>query len=252
MPVIYRPAVAQPPVGCVVNWANPITRGLVGAYPDCFYNAVRGTYATKQGTTLRSTRATAFGGRSCDNWSTTNYLIDNNMPYPGNNFTVMALAKFDASNTHAAVCSYEDSGGLTGWIIGTGGADATGFQLSQGTAGGGQSFNKTGAFPTAGSYTIALTQSGTNATFYVNGEQFATQTTAAMITSSQPLSIGQDAGLNDNFFSPITAILLWNRVLTAAEVLDLYRRPWQVYLAPVQQAVRGPAGINVTITPSTA
>ncbi|MBU0532584.1 right-handed parallel beta-helix repeat-containing protein, partial [Candidatus Micrarchaeota archaeon] len=73
-------------------------------------------------------------------------------------------------------------------------------------------------------YHIVATRNGSAVRLYVNGVQKASRTdfTGSIATSTDPLTIGGDDG-SSYLNGSIDEIAIWNRSLTADEIMDLYR-----------------------------
>jgi parallel beta-helix repeat protein len=73
-------------------------------------------------------------------------------------------------------------------------------------------------------YHLALTYNGSEANFYINGEQQTPKpTTGSLANTNSPWQVGANGNANNFFNGTIDEVAIWNRSLTAEGVLDLYR-----------------------------
>jgi hypothetical protein len=103
-------------------------------------------------------------------------------------------------------------------------------------------------------YQVVGTYDGTNKKLYVNGSYVGSQASSSAPNSTS-LTIGTD-GFSQNFYGIMDEVAIWNRVLQANEVLELYRRganriEYQVRSCPdalcsTSSSWIGPDGTNQT------
>jgi len=112
------------------------------------------------------------------------------------------------------------------------------------------------SLPTAGlQHSIVATISGTTPqAIYFDGISQSTSTNSGSSTrvTTNTLNIGNSGGGNqDAFNGPISLFVLWNRALTATEIAQWHRNPWQIF-APRQTYFNAVNTFSSTITAATA
>ncbi|MCL5096512.1 MAG: FG-GAP-like repeat-containing protein, partial [Candidatus Omnitrophica bacterium] len=141
--------------------------------------------------------------------------------FGSNSFTFELWANFAAAGNRVFVASDAGGGSHDKWLFWLNGGklqfhvnDSTGDALSIGSA----SFS-----PTIGQwYHLALTRSGSNFTFYVDGSSVATNAAVRAIPDvSAPVTIGQ-AESNYYFNGLLDEVSVYNRALSAAEIAGIY------------------------------
>tara|TARA_R110001583_G_scaffold2725_35_gene19244 strand:+ start:2731 stop:3417 length:687 start_codon:yes stop_codon:yes gene_type:complete len=71
-------------------------------------------------------------------------------------------------------------------------------------------------------YSITFVADGTSSTIYIDGSSVATKTVALPSTNTEPFTIGTDANGANDYTGDISNIKIYNRALSASDVLQNY------------------------------
>lgn len=247
---------SQPQGNARIDWGNPITKGLVGAYLPQGINAVTNAAAvsitapktaTKQGSGLLFAGGTEVA--KYDSYQ------------PGIPFTAVTLLvpNFSSSSaTRQGVWVYQATSGSAQnrlrliWLNAT-----NGFYLD---INGGFAYTCKPTFAAGDAIALAYTRAGVTSSnqFYVNGvaattTQVVDTSNTGLPTSAAPLWLGDDVEFasGKRLNGTIALHLHFERVLTAAEIKSLSANPWQLF-TPVARSIWVPvaAGGDTYTLPS--
>lgn len=246
---------SQPQGNARIDWGNPITKGLVGAYLPQGINAVTNAAAvsitapktaTKQGSGLLFAGGTEVA--KYDSYQ------------PGSPFTAVTLLvpNFSSSSaTRQGVWVYQATSGSAQNRLRMIWLDATnGFYID---INGGFAYRCKPTFAAGDAIALAYTRAGVTSSnqFYVNG--VAATTTQVVDTNNTglpspaaPLWLGDDVEFSSGkrLNGTIALHLHFSRVLTGAEIKSLSENPWQIF-APAARSIWVPVaagGDTYTLT----
>lgn len=246
---------SQPQGKALIDWGNPITRGIVGAYLPQGINAVTNAAAvsitapktaTKQGSGL------LFAG------GTEVAKYDSYQPsVPFTALTLLVPNFSSASATRQGVWVYQATSGSAQNRLRMIWLDATnGFYID---INGGFAYRCKPTFAAGDAIALAYTRAGVTSSnqFYVNG--VAATTTQVVDTNNTglpspaaPLWLGDDVEFSSGkrLNGTIALHLHFSRVLTDAEIKSLSENPWQIF-APAARSIWVPVaagGPTYTLT----
>ncbi len=245
-----KPWTSQPqgPVG--IDWGNPLSRGLLGAFlPASPINIVDGVQLNKIGTFALSPRYTgvAVSGGAYE--------------YPAPVTAASLGAKFDLAVLSALTYTSQtvaennnqtffrgNGSSAPHWECGVNGGTFNGPETKIGTYSYGPS---TTGLSTLTPRITVLTADGTTATTYydgafVNSAAYTPPTYVYDAANHRALTFGSVNGISSQQNTRPTLGLFWNRALSAAEVKIISANPWQLF-APVQSFSRTLLAIDTSI-----
>lgn len=242
------PQILLKPGRPIINWGNPLTKGLVLDSP--FWEGAGVSKTKELVTNLDGTIAGAT-------WDRNFYGIDLNFSAATSRvqYTVPAMVQ---SLTYLSVESLiyyrSNGGGSLGRIVNKGPGTGTGtyFFIFTDTANlAGQYVTFATGYSTASDnwrsnsqlvagnwyhlvHTMVMnTGIGTQPNFYLNGTNDGTVRSATgsgtLAVDDANLYIGNRADSTRNFDGKIAYSRIWNRLLTHTEIRSLYTNPWQIY-----------------------
>lgn len=259
-------AIQKPLKGRQLNWAHPLTRGLVGYWPflegsgSKVYNLANS--GANVGTFSATPPAWVSGqfGRPCLNFDGTSANIDCGAAIDVSAVTAMTLSAWILSTAGAinkGVCGWYDS---TQGIFIQSETSGDGFLILCGT---GAQYGHI-AFTTLGVWThIAMVYDGSQASnatrlkFYANGIQQTlgfSGTIPASVATSGSFLIGDAGNLNRKWAGKLDDVHCYKRALNADEVVELYVRPfgmfqdnraWRLYQSATTVHYRTLMGVGV-------
>jgi hypothetical protein len=221
--ILQRPWTEQPQEVAQLDDANPLTAGIIDAILPASGRSVKGITGALDTASATNTVYTPGFGRK---FTTGNNRDTYSIPAAQTAGPVSMLALYRLTGTPAGSVR----------VVGNTSTTAQGFGLApNGTSFRAIFSNGSATFLTGGSVSVALkcdvlTNDGTNGNYYENGRLVAGPTAAAITASSKPLTLGDENSATGNAAAcEIYLVVVWNRVLQAREVLELYANPWQLF-----------------------
>jgi hypothetical protein len=229
------------PSNPVINWGNPITRGLVfdvplfegtGAYAIDLVNKIKGTLTNsptwQKGSYGNEINMGSLGGNSAVSFTTVNNILNSTLMSYESIFKIHSTANQYRRPIHVGP-AYPNA--RFDWE--TDGEFKFNSPRSGGTDG-----NWRIAVPTREVYhhyvvTMDWSVNTNEPKFYVDGKSTAitthTDPSLTVQTANNSLTIGNEAALNQGWGKPIVYTRLWNRILSPYEAKQLYINPWCIY-----------------------
>lgn len=237
--------VRNKPINPVINWANPVTRGLVF---DCSMHEKSGTTTKERvlnntGTILSGTTWTKnLYGIGMD-FTTSTSRID---------FTTQSIQNSEYKISMEALIYRDNTAGVSVFTKTNSGGTISRWRLSHDTGQNCFSFGMSGwsnnpgwgspngSFAINTWYHIVLTHDGINnisatPTFYVNGNMLSGYSFSVPPTGSYSdpgdgyVKIGCNRLGTGMYDGRIMYLRYWNRVISHKEVHQLYQNPWNIY-----------------------
>lgn len=270
------PWTTQPPAGTPIDWSNPLTEGLIAGIssadqgPDILGSGSQNEGSSKQWRDGEFGRAIYFPANSITH---RHGFANPNIPDVDAPFTAFSVARTQtvAGSTSASLISttVSDTGFTNGWMLKEEQFSNAGLGLTLSRVNSGQDDNNASGFSTPINqvYAFGAAFNGTGAASpavnYVlhdrgNGTQYAQ--VAATISAPDTSNIigyfvgsrmARDGVINDpvNAGTEIYLSLIWNRVLSEAELRSLAQNPWQIFEPQVLQTFvpsgGAPAGLTL-------
>ena len=215
----------QFPVG--INWANPLTRGLVAAYiPAGAASANRNTHSKNK----------TLSGAA---YSNATYIADAGI-FPSNSFFVLA----NLTGTTADAVAI----GRIRYSSPSGGACLRFYNATlevDSPSGGNWTYIFTSSVVATGLNSYAGAVSGAYGALYKNGQSVGVATTTLAAAYATPLDDGIDIGFNTYpssgaILGQVQGVIYagahWNRVLSDMEMYLVNKNPWQLF-APANDGI---------------
>lgn len=215
-----------------INWASPLTRGLVACWPmnegvgARVQNIVTGQWYTSTLTWVRD--SSPFAVQKGARFS--GYVDLGTLPrmigVPAFSFVCWNLATAGGDGASLFTCH----GGSAGWgvAVGTQAANKVAFQPN-----GSGNVNGSAAVAVNDGYWhhVAVTTTGVSGApvnFYLDGLDNGTSTLGATIaqSTSSTCAIGNSGQGTDGY---VSTVMIYNRVITANEIAALYRQPMGIF-----------------------
>ncbi len=233
----YGPQSVKPMLGQQINWANPITRGLVGCWE---FNEGSGNKVydlSGNGNTGTVTNALWTPGKfgSCLSFDGSGDYVA--LPYLniGTSITYSIWFRTQQVDDYQTLLAYMKTRlrfycvagyNYVFWNPNTGGGDSfVGYTFDVGTW-----------------YHIAVTQTGSSFVIYVNGRVIQSDIANAVSTDNVNNYIGTADGSLYYFKGGIEDVMIFKRALSPSEIRELYYKPfgmfydtdiWWLYTAPI-------------------
>lgn len=246
MPYKFAGLNQKPPLGARIDGGNPLSKDLlifapmnegIGGIIRNIANQQVFTFSDGIGTAVSDY---AWGADNYGVYSKNNSAADSDL----HSWTLPASSRYDISNgitwgvlakfqpTSNARCFHRwFSAGTLDWGIGA--FNATDFYTYIVTSGGATLIQVPSI---GGAEFIVGTFDGLNSRAYQNGVlKTTTANTGTAANAGGPIMISnhnQGLGTPVRWLQPIYAVYLWNRVLSSAEIRDLYANPYQLAYAP--------------------
>ncbi len=233
--IILKTRTKQPLLAARINWANPITRGLVHAsVPGVFRGKSPNLASTNFSTLYGSASPLATSqGVGANISGVASSRVSYKSPLTSGNMTLFCVAKPNATGSACFLGVFNFGNAVAvgnylsieaGPVYGAVSTDSANWQIASGRA------------PVAGE-TVAIAGSFTASggrTIYINGVAGNTNATARNPSGLNEINEGcYYGGTGAGYVSPLTGSvvlsLVFNRVLSAAEHKSLAENPWQVF-----------------------
>ena len=233
--LILKTRTKQPLLATRINWANPITRGLVHAsIPGVFRGKSPNLASTNFSTLYGSASPLATSrGVGANISGVASSRVSYQSPVTSGNMTLFCVAKPTATGSACFLGVFNFGNAVAvgnylsieaGPVYGAVSTDSANWQIASGRA------------PVAGE-TVAIAGSFTASggrTIYINGVAGNTNATARNPSGLNEINEGcYYGGTGAGYVSPLTGSvvlsLVFNRVLSAAEHKSLTENPWQVF-----------------------
>jgi len=217
---------SKPPMGTPIDWSNPLTQGLVGAWAfnegggTSAYNLVSGKTNLLNGAVVYKNSEVSFPGAATDN-----IILDTTAKVVNFTFITECTRSTDT-------LTYGPQMVQEAFTIGTGM-----FEFNMG--------NGYGAAEDIDKPRIAVISGGGSVTGFLNGKQMATcnpfplaavngnyDTYAGVVTGATPSDQVFRIGTANATYAlkgSIKWFLLYNRALSPSEIASLSANPWQIY-----------------------
>jgi Concanavalin A-like lectin/glucanases superfamily len=250
--------VNKPPVGWTIDWSHPLAGGLVDYWPanesaglSIASAGPNGLVGSLSGTTFSSNR---LGG--CLNFASGNKVTTTGSSYNWERTQPFSVAVwFLVSSTSAGqtfVSTLNVSSNYRGWELSFDQANQTVqfFLISTWSSNAIQ--QKISIALSANTlYHCAVTYNGSAAAagiaMYLNGNAVAMSSPynslSATIVSTVPLRLGTRSDGSAALVGTLNDLAIWNRVLSASEVAELYAAPWQIFQPLIPPAALVPATV---------
>lgn len=246
--VLTRPWTLQPQIAVQVNWANPLTKGLVFLSYGPWINPIIpvGSVATR---TAFSAKASVAGISAAYNGSSVEQTFDKSATGSSPaEATLFALCATDVTGTEGTALNQSGVSGTPIFRIGVSTGTTWRFQIRDD---GSDISSLAGATITTGKLAsvVGVYRSGTGTkAIYVDGVIGGTTTGSGAAITLTKVSLG--SRVSSAYFQgviPVSAI--WNRALSESEIRSLYANPWQLF-APLPRTIWAAAGgTNTPVDP---
>lgn len=207
-----QPAICYPPPSGLLAWwpADGHARDIIGGN-DGGLRGVVGFGTGKVGQDFSFTSSGYVSVSDGANWS-----------FGTNDFSIELWAGFNSTQADNFFVGHDEggSGGSNRWSFGLNNGS---LQFQIGTASGSVQISSSPFTPAVGRfYHLAVTQTGGNYTFFVNGSAMGSATNSMPVPIAHaPLSFGQSGG-NGYLNGQLDEIAIYNRALSATEVLGIF------------------------------
>jgi len=233
--IILKTRTKQPLLATRINWANPITRGLVHASVPGVFRGKSPNLASTNFSTLYGSASplTTSRGVGANISGVASSRVSYQSPVTSGNMTLFCVAKLTTTGAACFLGVFNFGNAVAvgnylsieaGPVYGAVSTDSANWQIASGRA------------PVAGE-TVAIAGSFTASggrTIYINGVAGNTNATARNPSGLNEINEGcYYGGTGAGYVSPLTGSvvlsLVFNRVLSAAEHKSLTENPWQVF-----------------------
>lgn len=232
----------QPQAAAVIDWSNPITRGLafyqVGASDGVFTNVSNATMAVNSGGAAKK-----YGGGS--------YLSAPNSAIGSSALTLFALVRLTTGANNAVI----SIGGAANdrhllYVLGAGG-----IAMFSGQASGATGQASGGTVPSGILTAVAGRVSGiASRDAWINGVKVGTNASSVTVGTCNTIALGaywHSGAADGSYFlaGEEDIALAWNRALSDAELKSLSDNPWQLFrsLPRAMLATAAPSGSTGTL-----
>lgn len=239
-----RPPLQRPPVGAPIDWANPLTDGLVFAAPlnDWSSTTINNVFAGQAGA-FTGTASPAWGSIAGDQALTfpgsayVDYGLDRNTELLSTiPWTLMCRLLVTGATEVLSRC---DGNGSHGWLL-----DVTSLLIPTVTyigGGGNGGFRpalplSSGVWSTIAFVDHAGTAAANTTSFYVDGADFGLSlnnpASGHLAPTAFPLQIGQTCF--GTFNGALAFVYMWARALGPGEVAALTAQPYAIFADPLR------------------
>lgn len=214
---------------------TPTNTPVPGAGPIHWYkfdgNATDSGSSPSNGTLVNSpTFVTGKNGQAVDiNGGTQHVSLPAGIVNGLTNFTIATWVKLDTTANWRRIFDFGNSTTVNMFLVPNNGSTIR-FAITTGGNGAEQQLNGSGAFPTAVWKHVAVTHNGNTGTLFVDGVQVAQNTSMTLSPNSMGSTannwLGRSQYSGDSYLDgQLDQLRIYNRALSAAEVLALFQTP---------------------------
>lgn len=229
-------ATSQPQQAAVIDWGNPITRGLAIAYvPPCsIYPAPRVVGQAGVGATFTNSLVTLSAAERALVVNGDRSMFAVVSAVADTAYRTVAVAANSATDAARHLAINKTNGNK--WRVQSGNGTQSAQVISA-------------ASVVDGIGTVAATVDSVGLTGYANGVSFGSVTGVGGLASVSAYTIG-GIGTGEYWPGAIYLVLHFNRALSRAEVASLNANPWQIFKSPARRlffaATEQPSGVLVS------
>lgn len=223
----------KPPLGCLIDWSNPINRMLVGCWilnkssheevnkiPGALINSA---YYDPEGVNFSPTNAGLLVGQ------------DSIYKFTSEDITIIVKARFDAAlRSYSGFVSKRKNTGTGGWSFLTGTTGNKSLAFTSYDSASRVTYSANNVIDINQTYTLVARKIGTSIQFFINGIPTTMGSIGVHSTitydAEYDLYIGRLNDANENHPGSIHYCYIFKRALTNFEIQSLYIDPYQIYL----------------------
>jgi hypothetical protein len=230
----------------LIDWSNPITRGVVFALPFGRREAVNGKTGTASGTVAQGITSRGLAVKL----NGSSYLDFGSTPFidPTGPFTISLYEETITAQAYSTLLSLPCGTNQLTWLRGSSAGYYCAVGKSNGTA---ALFAGTGAQTSGEKKRFILTGTALNnyATYrlWMDGVELSRTTQSFGAIATGNTKIGQD-GVDNPFNGNVQDVIFWNRLLNESELASITANPWQIFASVRRQLFVPTAGGGVTVS----